>query len=559
VTARTMLALLLLPGAFALEDSPTVKCSQGTDLCSSPAVTCSQSVGSRYSGLCSSTGSGTSSLVNGLVAYWKLDELSGTRAKTAGSCATCDLTAVNAPGAMGGAGSYALATTASAYVSHPDGNEFDATDDMALCAWVRPTGVSGVQRIVDKSGSARDYLLYSIGTSVGFNTSAAGADDVTVAGALTAGVRALICGVHSASSHKAGISVNGTAPTLSAGTFTSAGSDGAFAIGTSVLNGNPYAGAVGPVMRWTRSLDSAALSGLYNSGQGYSCSALPAAFRTNLVACWDLNESSGTRAESGVGSCGTPCNLSAVNSPSRIVGLVQNGLGMSADFDYPTASRRLELASNADIQLGGNTAWEVCAWDYMVNASSQIVFAKWRGSATPADCDYAVWNDTGTRYSGTASDGVSASNTYVTVNATPGAWHLVCSRYSGGTHLWSISSDAVDGSTNAPLTGNISNWPFTIGDLNPPGAPARGPKDAVGIWKGRTLTSSERTALFNAGAGTEYPWSSVVDLWFRPHQEWADIPIEKRQRMIFARTGVFVSEQFFPSFARSPRHAVAAH
>jgi hypothetical protein len=79
----------------------------------------------------------SSSLLTGLVSYWNLDELSGTRAKTDGSCTSCDLTAINAPSAAGGAGKYALSPVSNAASYVQDATIDLGTGDLTVVAWQR--------------------------------------------------------------------------------------------------------------------------------------------------------------------------------------------------------------------------------------------------------------------------------------------------------------------------------------------------------------------------------------------------------------------------------------
>lgn len=488
-----------------------------------------------------------------LVAYWNLDELSGTRAKTAGTCVSCDLTAVNAPLASGGAGNYALVTSATpSYVSASNIAQLQGSDDMAVCAWVRPTSVTGTQRLVDKdtsAGPSRDFLLYLSGTSAAFVTDPANTDNVTSAGAVALNTRTLLCGIHYSATHKAGISVNGAAATLSTGTFTTVTGTAAFSIGSSVSFGSPYAGTIGPVMKWSVSLDSTALSNVYNSGNGYTCGTLPAALKANLIACWDLQEASGTRAASSVGSCTSPtCDLTAVNAPGRAVGLVQNGMGMSANFIY-TSTQGLS-SSAASLRNAANTSMTQLAWVNLssITGTNGVIFSQ---DDTVSDRDWtALVGATASISAFIGDSGGGLTGPWSGGTLTVGQWGLVELSYDQTTKKLTTYLNGASVVASTALTNGIkgaATAPYTIGvnGAGTPAQPVNASVDAVGYWS-RVLTDSERTALYASGAGVEYPWANYVDL-FQPSGFWADRSLESKQRAIWAKTGVYVPEYMFPS------------
>ena len=81
---------------------------------------------------------GGSSLLTDLVAYWKMDELSGTRVDAYGSN---DLSAVNAPIAVGGAGVYAALNASTKALTSSDANLGAANTSFTVSVWAQPNNL----------------------------------------------------------------------------------------------------------------------------------------------------------------------------------------------------------------------------------------------------------------------------------------------------------------------------------------------------------------------------------------------------------------------------------
>jgi len=497
----------------------------------------------------------TSTLLNQLIAYWKLDELSGTRAKTAGSCSSCDLTAVNAPDTAAGAGTYALSLDGSSqYLSISSNSSLQVSGEFGVCAWVRPTSIgAGTGPIANKdnSGGNREYSLYRSTAAVGFlvGDGTGGAPQSITTGTMTAATRNFACGWWQSSDSKVRVSLNNGTAAVSAGTITPGSAANSFYIG---YDGTNYQGGmIGPVYFWKGAYPSSSqITSVYNSGSGKRCADLSGADKTNMTSCWELGEASGSRADS-IGSN----TLSATNAPGRLAGLVQNGMGLSAWFN---GSQGLVVGDNADLSSSG-TAMTAVAWVDFASQGSPVTediigkdnnagaSVEWQLRSVVRSSDI-YWKFLGASFS------IDSNGTYQSGAYGPGPWILVAGRLSSSwvprltlnsavTWTGSAGSGPADGS--APLTiGCLGQSPATCQAYYATSAAI----DAAGFWK-RELSDSELTALYASGSGVEYPWSSIVSLW-EPPIRWADRPISERQRIVWAKTGVYVPAFMFPGKVR---------
>lgn len=471
------------------------------------------------------SGGTSSSLFSSLVSYWKLDELLGTRAKAAGTCAACDLTAVNAPAATGGIGRFAAFLNGTSQVfTIADAAAFnhDGATTLGACHWVLPGTIDANDTSISKQ---TEYQF----TNAGYTFFGPGAGTSVTANLGTSsyasGVRGFYCGWWDASTLKGYASLNGAAPIVSATTIVSLNNDAnAFVVGGRNAASRFFGGTVGPVWFYKGSIPPYA--SLYNSGLGYTCAGTPAGLRTNLIACWNLSEASGTRAESGIGSCGTPaCDLTAVNAPPRSAGLILSSMGMST----------FSSAAGTYLTTSGDPAYTatmtVNGWVNTSSATGLLVFSKAN--------EMSVYPAAGVA---TVDCVMGTSATVTTGTVVNGTWHMITGVCESGVGR-QVCLDATCSAVSADADSLADTASAVV--IGQPVAGGIGSTDAVGWW-GRTLTAPELTALYAAGAGVEYPWATIVDL-FQPSVRWADLPLYDRQRIVFARTGVVVPEFMFPT------------
>lgn len=225
-----------------------------------------------------------SSLLTGIVAYWKLDEVSNgsiavTRADatTRGNTLSDPATTPSASGLISNAGSFAAAS--SRYLSlagtTPDAQMGDI--DFTIAAWLYPTAAINMM-VVTKDGAGggkRDYMLNCncVNMVAGFEVfrpidSSRAAGGVSIA---SLNQWYLLVGWHDATANTVNLQVNnGTVKTTATGGALQAASDSEFRIGARVYTGSPLytTGLIDEVGVWKRVLTPAERTTLYNSGNG---------------------------------------------------------------------------------------------------------------------------------------------------------------------------------------------------------------------------------------------------------------------------------------------------
>lgn len=214
-------------------------------------------------------------LSDNLVAYWSLEEASGTRVDATGR--SNDLTPNNTPGnTTGKVGNAVQLTIASSqWLSRASTSDLAMGNiDFTIAAWVYADSLGIDSYIVSKwsTGSEEYSLGYSNGSGFIFiiNNFAKFVIE-TVVGVPSTATWYFVVAQHDSVSDLVKISVNaGTFRTAAtAGQFPAAGSEG-FAVGDSKQAGtaSKWNGRIDEVGIWKRALSSAEITELYNSGSG---------------------------------------------------------------------------------------------------------------------------------------------------------------------------------------------------------------------------------------------------------------------------------------------------
>lgn len=218
-----------------------------------------------------------SPLLTDLVAYWKLDESSGTRYDSHGANHLTDYnTVASATGRLGNCISYAVGNT-DKYVGCADSDALSTGDiDFTIAGWFKVTGANGQGQIANKwnwNTSNREYLLdvhpstycrFYIATTA---QSQVGAVDSFFP---SVGDWTWICGWHDSVNNTVNVQVNGRT------VVSTAHSGGVISGGTADFTIGPYSVLanyateidIDEVGLWKRVLTSDERAELYNSGAG---------------------------------------------------------------------------------------------------------------------------------------------------------------------------------------------------------------------------------------------------------------------------------------------------
>jgi hypothetical protein len=228
-----------------------------------------------------------------------------------------------------------------------------------------------------------------------------------------------------------------------------------------------------------------------------------------LVAYWDLDESSdGSGAISRADSVGSTTLTDNNTTPSG-TGILSNGANLERDnSEWLLATD----ANAAAVDFGGNQSFTFAGWFKFESASQDMtLLAKYNTSSDQR----AYWlryddSETGTELRWLVSgDGISATtctNTSIGADVTTGQWYFVVAWHDAENDQLGLSVNNGTPDTVAHSAGiKNSSATFFLGAVATGTTGFDGIIDEVGAWN-RVLTSTERTALYNSGAGKTYPF-----------------------------------------------------
>lgn len=216
-----------------------------------------------------------------------------------------------------------------------------------------------------------------------------------------------------------------------------------------------------------------------------------------IIAYWKLDEASGTRSDSKGSN-----HLTDTNTVTAAAGVISN----AAEFVAPT-KEYLQIADNAALSVGDQD-FTFCAWVKLTTKTDyRTILGKSKYSAA-APYEYWMDYDFGVnRFRFFASDGTNYGFAIANNLGIPstGTWYFVVGWHDAAANTVNISvNDGTVNSVSYTFGSHDGQSAFRIGGT---GAVSNmdGLIDEVGFWK-RVLTASERTQLYNAGAGRTYPF-----------------------------------------------------
>jgi Concanavalin A-like lectin/glucanases superfamily len=220
----------------------------------------------------------------------------------------------------------------------------------------------------------------------------------------------------------------------------------------------------------------------------HKSAAAPSSLLTGLTAYWPMNETGNNNRVDSVGGL--------VLAPT---GTMSHDTGKKSNAAKFSGTSYLSTASNAALNFSG--AFTIAFWLYQPTLTDSYPVAK----AASGFGSYAYIVShliPNTRFY--INSGLRASGTAVMSSVT---WYLVVAVYTGSAAAIYLNN-TLDVSTAYSSNGGTSTDSLTIG-AGPAGASPVGANtliDELGFWS-RALTSDERTALYNGGAGVTYPFS----------------------------------------------------
>lgn len=238
---------------------------------------------------------------------------------------------------------------------------------------------------------------------------------------------------------------------------------------------------------------------------------------TTPVAYWQFDESSGNATDE---------IASYVLTNNNTVGYAAAKINNGADFGSANTNKTFNLANTYSIAVDG--AKSFAGWVNITTAPSSGVVQDIIGLGYSAnDVVYLIeyWNQAGTLKLrvGRARYGVDDPTLIYTQTLTTGTWyHLALTIDASRNQALYVNGTSV--ATNTATSGNGS---FGGGTYNGTKFGTalyaidrlyKGLVDEWGIWNVQ-LTSSEVTELYNAGAGTSYPFGGGGST-FTPRAVW---------------------------------------
>ncbi len=221
---------------------------------------------------------------------------------------------------------------------------------------------------------------------------------------------------------------------------------------------------------------------------GRKASAAGNGLLANLIGYWGLDEAGG--ANDALDKHTNALTLAQTGSPGSAAGLVYAGARVTANGKY-FARNSEALLQTGDIDV------TVAAWIYPTSISAEAaILSKWGGTAN----EYLLEFNPTTSNKLTWAAGGSVNIAFSALNQ----WSLVVCWHDSVNNLVGISVNAGTPETAAHTTGiNSSNGVFRIGAIQSALIPFAGRVGPVVMWK-RVLSPTDRTALYNAGAGLTY-------------------------------------------------------
>lgn len=458
-------------------------------------------------------------LATDLIAYWPMDAASGNEADSVGSSTLAETsgTIASAAGKIGNCRDFEAGDTE--YFSCADSATLSTGDiDFSVAAWVHAETLSNFPVIAHKSwgpsGSDREWALYyDTGASrFTFEVQAGGATQAVAAngfGAATTGVWYHAVAWHDSVNNVLGISVNGVATTASYSGGVADGT-GPFEVGASPTQTLWWDGLIDEVAFWKKVLTADERIFLYNSGIGRTYAEIQAgiSLAINLVAAWELNESSGNALDS-----------KGSNTLTETSGTIATGTGLiySTARDFELADTEyFSITDNVTLSMGAEQDFTLECWLKAESLPTDFhgILGKCNGNAGSLEY-WLFWDGVVNSKFRFGISGNGTTDVYVTA-ATPappstGTWYQIIAYHDGVANTIGISANGATPSTASHSSGAIDGAnPFKIGiAFESFGAYWDGLIGPVRLWK-RLLSSAERTELYNSGAGRTYSYISGV-------------------------------------------------
>ena len=212
----------------------------------------------------------------------------------------------------------------------------------------------------------------------------------------------------------------------------------------------------------------------------------------SLISYWKLDESSGTRVD-WLGKY----DLTQYSTITGVSGVVNN----AADFD-PGNSENLYNYYTSDLDVG-DFNFTISAWAKLDADSNGTIVNKYTSSSEwEYQIDYVASTDS-FQFSISTNNG---TKTVSSAAVSTGQWYHIIAWHDANNDQMAIQ---INNGTPVPTSMGVNTYPvdrdarFKIGGGG--GGYLNGQVDEVGYWN-RLLTDAEKAAIYNNGAGLQYPF-----------------------------------------------------
>jgi len=217
------------------------------------------------------------------------------------------------------------------------------------------------------------------------------------------------------------------------------------------------------------------------------------ALKTSLISYWKLGEASGNRVDSHGSN-----TLTDNNTVTQAAGKIGNAAQFTA-----ASSEYLSIVDNAGISTG-NIDFSIAGWVYLDSkASSRRIFSKTDNTDSEYNLFYRQSTD---RFQFDINSGGIAVAASTLGSPSTATWYFIVAWHdaAGDTLNIQINNGTADSTATAGVGPSDTAYGLQLGRLGTDYMDGR--IDDTAFWK-RTLSSDERTQLYNGGNGLSY------DVW----------------------------------------------
>lgn len=427
-------------------------------------------------------------LADNILAYWTLDEASGSRADSVGSETLAQTGTVGSTtGALNSAASFSGSN--GNYLSHADDATLSVGDtDFSISLWVYLANTSSVGVIFQKgSGSSLEYSFLQANSEVRCSFFDASISEVRMTQTgLSAGQWYHFVLTHDSVNNVVKLYVNAGTPQSTSWTTGVHDSNGVLVVGNRMDNDIPFAGRVDEIGLWRRVLSSTDVTTLYGSGT-------PPAYPFSSGPTYTLTTAAGTFTLTG-----EPTGLTAgrkLTAAQASYTLTGEAAGLKAGRLLAAAQASFTLTGEAAGLLAGRLLTATSATYTLTGEAVTLTYTPLGGPTYTLTAAQAAYTLTGEAAGLIASRKLAAAQASFTLTGT--ATGLLAGRHlaaatgtltlTGEAAGLVVSRDLVTAAGTYVLTGRAAGLTYSAAVTVTPGRPV-------------SLPGTDRSALVIPGA-----------------------------------------------------------